>query len=195
MNLKDTKILIPEVPGEWPQISINGALHTWNAARHENGLPELILTAPAQGLSAKRIDGAWYWVCVCERCLGTGKWGFHLCEAHDRCDACNCVRSELKSTPWMTSTGWCCKPCMSAKKAEAKAAALALAEANDFSESDCSYADSILCPHCATEQSADDIYTSRDGMKCSTCDGVFDLEIDWSPSYTTKKATPKDPQK
>jgi len=189
MSWRDTKILIPEIPGEWTQRTISGSTMIWNDSWHKTGLPEVRMKAPQKGLRAERIDGAWYWVCDCTKCLGTESiGGFYLCDEHDKCVECNTPRAALTDTPWGVRNGWCCRPCMDAKKAAAKAEALARAAASGHSEDDCSYIDKILCPHCATEQSADDRYESADGLECDTCGGVFDLEIEYTPSYTTTKA-------
>jgi hypothetical protein len=145
---------------------------------------------PTKGLYAERIDGAWYWVCGCEKCLGSGKmFNYSPCEAHDRCVTCNCTRADLTETPWgACDGGWRCKPCQSRLDAASKAEALAAAQAKGHGEDDCVYTDKIICPYCATAQSSDDRHQNADGLECSTCDGVFDLEVDWTPSYTTKKA-------
>lgn len=60
------------------------------------------------------------------------------------------------------------------------------------SEDDCCYTSSIICPYCATEQSSDDIHESKTGLECDTCGGEFDLEVEWSASYTTTKPAPKE---
>ncbi len=68
---KNTKILIPEIPGEWTQRQRNGSLNVWNGADHHRfhrtttDLPEVSLRPPENGLYAERIDGAWYWVSGC----------------------------------------------------------------------------------------------------------------------------------
>lgn len=195
MALRDTKILIPEIPGEWTQRTRSGHTNVWNDPWHKTGLPEVRMDPPQKALYAERIDGAWYWVCGCEPCLGSGKaYSYLLCEEHDRCVTCKCTRAELLETPWGVSGGWRCKPCQDALDAKRKAEALAAASAKGHSEDDCCYLDNIICPHCATEQSRDDRNESDDGLECDTCGGLFDLEVEWSPIYTTKKAkTPAAP--
>ncbi|MGH8387906.1 MAG: hypothetical protein ACRESJ_20870 [Pseudomonas sp.] len=63
---KNTKILIPEISGNWRVRLRPGKTNIWNEARdgkpHRNGLPEVRLDPPETGLYAERIDGAWYWV-------------------------------------------------------------------------------------------------------------------------------------
>lgn len=191
MNLKDKRIPIPEVPSEWTQVSISGSTHIWRSKFHAVDSAELTLKAPEKGLIAKRGADGWYWVCGCGKCMGTNSYNYHPCEAHDRCEDCSATRAELTETPWHTGSGWHCKPCRDRQRAAAKAEALAAAEAKGFDEHDHQDADSILCPYCASEHSTDDLYESREALTCGVCDGVFDLEIDWSPSYTTSKADPK----
>lgn len=193
MALRDTKILIPEIPGEWTQRTRSGHTNIWNDPWYKTELPEVRMNPPQKGLYAERIDGNWYWVCGCEPCLGSGKaHSYVVCEEHDRCVTCNCTRAQLTETPWgARDGGWRCKPCQGALDAKRKAEALEAAAAKGHSEDDCCYVDNIICPHCATEQSSDDRNKSDDGLECDTCGGLFDLEVDWSPSYATKKAKPK----
>lgn len=193
MSLKDTKILIPEIPGHWTQRTRSGSTQVFNDRWHENGLPEVRLEPPIKGLMAERIEGAWYWVCGCDVCLGNDKsFTYSPCERHDRCVTCDCTRAELSEAPWGGVLGrwrgWQCKPCASKRAAERKAEALAAAAAKGFSEDDCSYTDDILCPHCGSKQSADDIHEDAKGRECNVCEGMFDLELHYSVSYTTTKA-------
>lgn len=66
--------------------------------------------------------------------------------------------------------------------------ALAAAAAEGHDEDDCVGLDKIVCPYCATEQSRDDRDSSVEGLECDTCDGTFDLEVEWTASYTTTKS-------
>lgn len=54
---KDTKILIPEIPGEWTERSRSGQKRIWNdgwhGRPHRNGLPYVELTAPEKGFICK----------------------------------------------------------------------------------------------------------------------------------------------
>jgi hypothetical protein len=196
-SLRDTMILIPEIPGEWTQRTRSGSTQVWNDPWHKTGLPEVRMEPPTKGLFADRIDGAWYWVCACEKCLGTGKsYNYSPCEAHDRCVTCNCSRAELAEAPWgARDGGWRCKPCQEKLDAARKAEALAAAEANGHSEDDCVYTSDIICPYCATKQNSDARHESAQGLECGTCGGKFDLEVEWSPSYTTTKARAQAQQK
>lgn len=189
MSLRDTKILIPEIPGDWTQRSRSGSTQVWNDPWYKTGLPTVRMDPPQKGLFAERIDGAWWWVCGCEKCLGNPeKDSYSVCEEHDRCVSCNCTRAELTETPWGVRGGWRCKPCQQSLDAARKAQALAAAAASGHSEDDCTYTDKILCPYCASEQSSDDLHESQKGMTCDVCDGQFDLEIEYTASYTTTKA-------
>ncbi|MGQ8875908.1 hypothetical protein ACUTR7_00240 [Delftia sp. NA_296.1] len=195
-SLRDTKILIPEIPGEWTQRTRSGSTQVWNDPWHKTGLPEVRMEPPTKGLFADRIDGAWYWVCACEKCLGTDKsYNYSPCEAHDRCVTCNCTRADLTEAPWGVQGGWRCKPCQDRLDAARKAEALAAAEAKGHSEDDCVYTSDIICPYCATKQNSDDRHESAHGLECDTCGGKFDLEVEWSPSYTTTKARAQAQQK
>ncbi len=82
-----------------------------------------------------------------------------------------------------------------AEPRERHAQALAAAEANGHSEDDCVYTSDIICPYCATKQNSDDRHESAQGLECDTCGGKFDLEVEWSPSYTTTKARAQAQQK
>lgn len=193
--LKDTKILIPEIPGEWTERVRSGHTNIWNRMwppeqPNSNGLPEVRLEPPEKGLSAELIDGAWYWVCDCHHCLGIqGKWSYIVCHEHNRCVTCSIHRDDLTDTPWGHPDGFRCKPCQEHMDEKAKREALANAAASGHSEMDCHYQDTIICPHCAAEQSTDDVHADRDSEECDTCGGVYSLELEYSVSYTTRCVT------
>ena len=162
-------------------------------AHHYPDVPNLgDMTTIARRVIAEEVSAPDV-LCGCEPCLGSGKaHSYVVCVEHDRCVTCKCTRAQLTETPWGTRDGgWRCKPCQGALDAKRKAEALEAAAAKGHSEDDCCYVDNIICPHCATEQSRDDRNESDDGLECDTCGGLFDLEVDWSPRYTTKKAKPK----
>lgn len=140
---KNTKILIPEIPGEWTQRQRNGSLNVWNGADHHRfhrtttDLPEVSLRPPENGLYAERIDGAWYWVSGCAKCNGTGeKYSYVVCDKHNVCRLCSTHRSKLTETPWGHPDGFTCKPCQGAEDAVAKAAALAKVAESEYDEWD-----------------------------------------------------------
>ena len=193
--MRDTKILIPEIPGEWTQRTRSGHTNIWNDPfyKKNHGLPEVRMSPPRKGLYAERIDGAWYWVCGCEMCLQSGKsWSYVVCEEHDRCVTCRCTRDQLTEAPWgAKGGGWRCKPCDDTMKAEARAKALAAAAASGHSEDDCCYVAEVICPYCATRQRMENRQESEQDIECNTCGDLYDLEVEWSPTYSTSKSKPK----
>jgi len=197
MSLKDTKILIAEVPGEWTQRTRNGSTNVWNDASHHRfhrtttDLPELRLDPPEKGLYAERIDGAWYWVCGCEKCLGNfEKHSYIVCDDHNRCDTCAKHRSEFHEAVWGTRGGWRCNACRDHIHEERKAAALAAAKESGHNEYDCQNEDEIICPYCATKQSSDDANESAIDSECGTCGGIFDVEVEFTRSFSTTGKQP-----
>jgi hypothetical protein len=61
---KNTKILIPEISGDWKERTRSGNTCIWNYALHgkphRNGLPKVRLDPPKVGLYAELINGAGY---------------------------------------------------------------------------------------------------------------------------------------
>lgn len=190
---KETKILIPEIPGEWTERIRNGHTNVWNqiwppGQPHSNGLPEVTLQPPSRGLYAERIDGAWYWVCGCEKCLGSGKsWSYITCYEHDRCEYCKIHREQITETPWGVRGGWACKPCVDAEDAKRKTEALAAAAEAGHDESDCMYTDEVVCPYCASKFEPDEDISGN--QECDVCGGMYSVEVEYSASYTTRKAS------
>ena len=188
---KNTKILIPEIPGEWTQRLRSGKTNIWNEARHgkphTNGLPEVRLDPPEVGLYAERIDGAWYWVSGCAKCNGSGeKYSYSVCDKHNVCRLCSTHRSKLTEAPWGHPEGFTCKPCQDAVDAVAKAAALAKVAESDYDEWDYRNLDECKCPHCATVIHIETEDYGDKNMECDTCDGLFELTIEYSVTFTTK---------
>ena len=187
---KNTKILIPEIPGEWTQRLRSGKTNIWNEARHgkphTNGLPEVRLDPPEVGLYAERIDGAWYWVSGCAKCNGSGeKYSYSVCDKHNVCRLCSTHRSKLTEAPWGHPEGFTCKPCQDAEDADAKAAALAKVAETDYDEWDYRNLDECKCPHCATVIHIETEDYRDQNMECGTCGGLFGLQIECEPSFTT----------
>ena len=188
---KNTKILIPEIPGEWTQRLRSGKTNIWNEARHgkphTNGLPEVRLDPPEVGLYAERIDGAWYWISGCAKCNGSGeKYSYSVCDKHNVCRLCSTHRSKLTEAPWGHPEGFTCKPCQDAVDAVAKAAALAKVAESDYDEWDYRNLDECKCPHCATVIHIETEDYGDKNMECDTCDGLFELTIEYSVTFTTK---------
>ncbi len=194
--MKDTKIPIVGVPSDWTYRMRNGNKNEFHptefAARchHKDDLP-IVLEPPMKGLYAERIDGAWYWICGCEKCLGNfEKHSYVVCDEHNRCDSCAKHRSEFQEAVWGTRGGWRCNGCQDRISEEAKRAALAAAAEAGHSEYDCMNEDEIICPYCATKQSKDDVHEGSEAQECNTCGGIFALEVEYTISFTTKGVTP-----
>lgn len=190
---KNTKILIPEIPGEWTQRQRNGSLNVWNGADHHRfhrtttDLPEVSLRPPENGLYAERIDGSWYWISGCAKCNGTGeKYSYVTCDKHNVCRLCSTHRSKLTETPWGHPDGFTCKPCQDAEDAVAKAEALAKVAENDYDEWDYHAQDQCKCPHCATVIHIESEDYGDKNMDCDTCGGQFELTTEYSVTFTTR---------
>lgn len=188
MNLKDTKIFIPEIPKDWTQRTRGGHTNIWNDSFHRNGLPEVCLEPPMRGLYAERFDDGWYWVCGCNKCLGNGQsYSYIVCYEHDRCVTCNTHRTELKETPWGQAEGFQCKPCAKKEHDDRKRLALKEAKAQGHSEDDCYDTDEIVCPICGSENSNDDIHGNNEHqVTCHICDTNFLVTVEYEPKYTSK---------
>ncbi|MGN9498045.1 hypothetical protein [Pseudomonas syringae] len=187
---KNTKILIPEIPGEWTQRLRSGKTNIWNEARHgrphDNGSPEVRLDPPEEGLYAERIDGAWYWVSGCAKCNGTGeKYSYSVCDKHNVCRLCSTHRSKLTETPWGHPDGFTCKPCQDAEDAVAKAEALAKVAEAEYDEWDYRDQSECKCPHCATVIHIESEDYGDKNMDCDTCGGLFSLQLEYSVTFTT----------
>ena len=184
---KNTRIPIPGIPKEWTNLTRIGDKCVWN--KGSLNIPEFSLMPPERGLYAKRIDEDWFWVSGCAKCNESGeKWSYIVCEKHDVCVSCGTSRVSLMEMPWGHPDGFMCRTCHDFQHEAAKSNALAKAKAKNHSERDCSYMDEIICPCCATVIASDDIHESTSGMECNVCDAKFDLEVEYSVSYTTTKA-------
>ena len=188
---KNTKILIPEISGDWTERLRAGGTNIWNHALHgkphRNGLPEVRLDPPETGLYAELIDGAWYWVSGCAKCNESGeKYSYSVCDKHNVCRLCSIHRSKLKETPRGHPEGFTCKPCQDAEDAVAKAAALAKVAQTDYDEWDYRNLDECKCPHCATVINIETEDYGDKNMECDTCNGLFELATEYSVSFTTK---------
>lgn len=192
MDLKDTKIFIPEIPKEWEQRTRSGHTNIWNDSWHKNGLPEVKLDPPVKGLYAERFEDGWYWVCGCNKCLENNQpYSYIVCEEHNRCITCGTHRKDLTDTPWGHPDGFQCKPCQASEHEERKQEALRLAKENEHDEWDCFREDKIICPVCASECSSDDMHESGEHeTTCYVCDTEFVVEIEYEVKYTSslKKA-------
>lgn len=188
MNLKDTKIFIPEIPAEWTQRTRSGHTNVWNDSFHRNGLPEVKLNPPQLGLYAERFEDGWYWVCGCSKCLGKDDFlSYIVCDGHDRCETCGIHRNELKErSAWGVRGGWQCNSCYTREHEERKNTALEAARERGHSEDDCWYIDRPICPVCASECSSDDMHDGEHEVTCYVCDTDFSVEIEYEARYTSR---------
>ena len=153
---------------------------------HRNGLPEVRLDPPEIGLYAELIDGAWYWVSGCAKCNESGeRWSYSVCDKHNVCRLCGTHRSKLTKTPWGHPDGFTCAPCKSSEDAAAKAEALAKFAESEYDEHDFCELSECKCPHCATVIHIEAEDCRNQNMECVTCGGLFGLEIEYEPSFTT----------
>ena len=187
---KNTRILIPEISGDWTERLRSGGTNIWNHALHgkphRNGLPEVRLDPPETGLYAELIDGAWYWVSGCAKCNESGeRWSYSVCDKHNVCRLCSTHRSKLTETPWGHPDGFTCKPCQDSVDAIAKAEALARFAESEYDQHDFCSMDECKCPHCATGIHLEAEDYRDQNMKCDTCGGLFGLRIEYEPSFTT----------
>lgn len=187
MNLKDTKIFIPEIPKEWKQRTRSGHTNVWNDSFHQNGLPEIKLVPPILGLYAERFEDGWYWVCGCDKCLGIhGNYSYIVCDEHNRCVTCGTHRKDLTENPWGHPDGFECKLFHTKEQNDRKSAAIESAREQGHSEDDCWYTDKLICPVCASECSSDDMDGGEHEVTCHVCDVEFIVEIEYEPRYTSK---------
>ncbi|CAN7376589.1 hypothetical protein [Pseudomonas sp. GL-B-26] len=188
---KNTKILIPEISGDWKERTRSGNTNIWNYASngvpHRNGLPEVRVDPPEVGLYAERIDDSWYWVSGCARCNDNGeRWSYVVCDKRNVCRLCSTHRSKLTEAPWGHPDGFTCKPCQDAEDAKAKAEALAKVAESDYDEWDYRSQDECKCPHCATVMHLESEDYGDKSMDCDTCGGQFELTTEYSVTFTTK---------
>lgn len=142
---------------------------------------------PEKHLYAQKIEGEWWWVNGCAECNGRPRdWMTYIeCDKHNVCRTCGTPRSKLTEPPWGGKHGWQCKPCADAEKASLKEARLQAMADQEYDEWDFRYQDKVKCPHCGSAYQPDtDI---EDGEQtCEICDGQYQLEVEYTPTYTTK---------
>lgn len=186
MSLKDTKILIPEIPKEWTRRTRAGNTNVWNDKFFMNGLPEVKLEPPMRGLYAERFEDGWYWVCGCVRCLDSKDWAYINCDEHDTCITCGTHIRDIKGSVWGHPKGFVCNTCRTHEKEEAKQSAMQQAELLGLDEWDHFREDSIVCPVCFTKHEDHENPSDEYEMECSVCDAKFEVEVEYEPKYTTK---------
>lgn len=185
---KNIQIQILGVPDGWVKHQRSGRWITWKHPADKD-CDLISLESPMKGMDVRLINNQWHWICDCVRCIGSGAYHYTLCEEHDKCLICNIPRSGLTEPPWGHRDGWVCKPCAAIQHEKDKQAALERAAEIGHDEWDCRSVDKILCPHCASELSNDEVTCDSKGEQCPVCDGLYDLELEYSVSYTTTKST------
>ena len=141
---------------------------------------------------AEKIEGKWYWVNGCSHC-DRSQTAYVCCDKHNVCLTCSTPRNEISGNAWgRTNNQWQCSPCHDAEKTSARNDALnrvarAVEESGEYDQWEYSAQDNIKCPHCATKYEP----CTADGVPegnevCSTCDGVFEVEPEYSITYTTR---------
>ncbi len=184
--MKDTKIEIKGIPEGYTERTHSGNSATWQpkGASWHDETKKFRLDAPIKGLKAEFIEGKWYWVCGCSKCLGTNeKYCYWVCEKHDVCQSCGTYRKDLKDIPWGCSDGWVCKPCRDKEDWEEKIDRLTKFESNELDAWDFDDLDEARCPHCNTAYN--DIFEDAK-MICDCCGGEFEIEVRAIPKYTMR---------
>lgn len=147
---------------------------------------DVILTHENRSFYAELIDGQWFWVNGCSECNGKPRdWMTYIeCDEHNVCRSCNCTRSDLTEPPWGGKNGWICKPCADIEnKLELE---IQMTKFNKLDSYDFEFNDTIICPHCGTDNGCDDFHESA-SHDCHLCNKEFHVEVDYSVSYTTSK--------
>lgn len=183
---QNTKILIPDIPGEWDRYSRQGNTSVWNDVWHKNGLPEIKKVPPERGMSAKNIEGKWYWVSDCAECNGQDpSYVYIKCEAHDVCVTCQIPRTEISGGAWGHKRGFRCKPCQSTLDAEERASKLKSVSDSEYDEYDYLFQDEIICPHCGDKTEPEGEQNS-DSEECEVCGGDYSIETNVEVTYSTR---------
>jgi len=147
---------------------------------------DVILTHDLPEMYAELIDNEWYWVKGCSKCKDAvnfeESYSYSVCDKHNVCVNCETPRKDLKDIPWGHRDGFICKPCHDedAKKLRKEAF-----EKLDDEEIYTNCTDEIICPHCGSENSNDDIHQDED-MQCHVCTGAFRLTVNYTIDYSTK---------
>ena len=156
-----------------------------NVIMHDK--PDTIrLQPPEKHFYAKLVDGEWWWFNGCGPCNGEPRSykTYIECEKHDVCRTCGKSRKEA-GTAWGGSNGWQCKTCHDVEHNAAKEDALEAFSLAEHDDSDFMFNDQVVCPHCALSYDPDDMYEDTE-VTCDRCDGVYNVELDHSTSYSTE---------
>lgn len=144
---------------------------------------------PEVGLKCEWLEDGWYWVCGCPVCAGIESnfdTRYFICDDHDNCVTCGINRGDIDHTPWGVAGGWRCRDCQDKIDYSKKVLALEKYESGSHGELDTCHEDDIICPHCGTVQCSDDVHENSYDEICETCGGSYDLEINYSVSYSTE---------
>lgn len=135
-----------------------------------------------KAMYAELIDGEWYWVSGCAECIGKPRGSSYIeCDKHNVCSCCGISRKEIEGAVWGGRHGWICPSCHDAQKLEARQSAF---QKLNGSEPDTYYTDNPTCPHCGTEHNNESVHENTT-LECYVCEGEFEVQVDWTPSYTT----------
>jgi hypothetical protein len=104
------------------------------------------------------------------------------CDVHNTCRQCKCTRASLSEPPWGGSNGWLCQPCAEADRLKDLKAAMK--KHKDMRSYDFLNNDTIICPHCGTDNGCDDFHESSD-TECHLCEKRFDVEVEYTASYSS----------
>lgn len=146
---------------------------------------DVILEHEKPEMYAEKIDGEWCWVNGCSKCEGSMNYGenhsYQVCEKHNVCVECGIHRKYLTETPWGVTNGFKCKPCGDIQDRERRHRAF---EKLDGEEPCTDYTSEIVCPHCGSELSNDDIHEDQE-MNCDVCEGDMKLTVNYTVDYST----------
>jgi len=145
------------------------------------------LQPPQRAWYAELIDGQWYWINGCPECVGEEPvYAYVKCDKHNVCIRCHKSRKEMgNEIAWGHRNGFICNTCMQAERRATMLAAFLRAEEEELDDTDHWNEDKIICPHCFSEASSDDIHESETGVECQVCEGSFSVEVEYTPRYTT----------
>jgi hypothetical protein len=150
---------------------------------------DVILTHPTDvAMYAELIDNEWYWVTGCSECKGEERgWVTYIeCDRHNICSSCSIPSKNLEEgvKRWGGKKGWTCGTCKDIKDLEIRETAFEKFNEEEHSEWDFTSNDEIICPHCGTELSSDEVYESQD-MECYVCEGEIEVDVEFALTYST----------
>lgn len=140
-----------------------------------------------KSMYAELIDSKWYWIEGCAECKGEPRnWMTYVeCDEHNVCRVCSKQRSEAKQPHWGGKNGWTCADCKESEDLDRRVNAFAKLEAKgglDYYTHN--YVDEIICPHCGSELSNDEVYQDEE-LECFVCNGKLNVEVTISRSFST----------